>query len=161
MRQQNQKKSKRLSTFDTLCGHTLDLSMLHLSLVLWVSQMALSTCLSLCSLTVSVNTDCKHPRGSLSSLLTLPITGQSALFHVLIFTRTLSACHSEKSSPLTRSFQACKKVWFLFITMCYEEHVTQPQLCVWQSSSPQSPSDVMMCVTASTEPQSGVTAEFL
>ncbi len=91
--QQNQKKSKRVSTFGTICGHSLDLSMLDLSPVLEVSEMALSTCLSQCSLTVSVNTDCKHPRGSLSSLLTLPITVQSALFRVLIFSRTLSASH--------------------------------------------------------------------
>ncbi len=116
--QQNQKKSKRVSTFGTICGHSLDLSMLDLSPVLEVSEMALSTCLSQCSLTVSVNTDCKHPRGSLSSLLTLPITVQSALFHVLIFSRTLSASHCGKSSPLTsRVFKHIRKsvAWLIYV----------------------------------------------
>lgn len=101
-----------------ICGHTLDLSMLDLSPVLEVSEMALSTCLSQCSLTVSVNTDCKHPRGSLSSLLTLPITVQSALFHVLIFSRTLSASHCGKSSPLTsRVFKHIRKsvAWLIYV----------------------------------------------
>ncbi len=117
-------------------------------------------CLPVSLSTLSVNTDCKPPRGSLSSLLTVPITGQSALFHVLIFCRTLSASHCGKLSPLTS--RVFKHIWKSEAWLIYVNHgmlwgarytTSVVYLTAWFSPEPQwcHHYDVCHCITWAAE----------